>query len=118
MLTLLWAKHALCARLGLSAVYYSTQKKLAGVAVPASSPLSSEGFNMMSTSVSQRRSRKHRSTRATGPSIYPALISHKRKSHCTSERQHPRQLRHVGRPIPRYPQPTPIAPLRPARLLL
>src|SRR6516165_11806722 len=74
MLTLLWAKHALCARLGLSAVYYSTQKKLAGVAVPASSPLSSEGFNMMSTSVSQRRSRKHRPTRATGPSIYPALI--------------------------------------------
>src|SRR6516165_8545037 len=33
--------------------------------------------NMMSTSVSQRRSRKHRPTRATGPSIYPALISHK-----------------------------------------
>src|SRR6516165_4231209 len=70
------AKHALCA-LGVVSSLPHQHKETRRGSSPGEFPLSSEGFNMMSTSVSQRRSRKHRPTRATGPSIYPSLISHK-----------------------------------------
>jgi len=65
-----------------------------GVAFPASFPLSPEGFDVMSTSVSQRQSHEHRPTRAKGPSIHPALISYEscqEDTHTASQR--------IGKPL-------------------
>src|SRR5262249_15200710 len=76
-LMLLTPKHALSALGVVSSLLHQHEETRRGSSPGEFPPLSSEGFNMMSTSVSQRRSRKHRPTRATGPSIYPALISHK-----------------------------------------